>query len=175
MLLIFVFLFLIVEIKSNDDDSKEKLKKENEEEKNNEEEEIKEEEEEKEGGIMTDEEFGKKLEKILEEKHLKKKHKITKDILKQIFVILYEKDFELPEVPEESKEDVNLDPKEETKRFLNEIFFKLTRSLDYDDEILITDIKEWISPKKVQSAVNDIIENLIGMMGNMKNMGDNDL
>ena len=90
-------------------------------------------------------------------------------------VVLYEKDFELPEVPEESKEDVNLDPKEETMRFLNEIFFKLARSLDYDDEILISDIKEWISPKKVQSAVNDIIENLIGMMGNMKNMGDNDL
>ena len=42
-------------------------------------------------------------------------------------------------------------------------------------KFLINHIKEWISPKKVQSAVNDIIENLIGMMGNMKNMWDNDL
>ena len=48
---------------------------------------------------------------------------------------------------------------------MNDIFNTLTRSLDYDDKIKISDIKEYISPKNVKVAVNEIVENLIGLLG----------
>ncbi len=118
---------------------------------------------------MTDEEFEEKLQKILEEKNIKKNKKITKDILKKIFDDLYSKEFDIPEIPEESSEDI--DPRDETLKFLNEVFGKLTHSLDYDDEIEVSDIKNWISPMKVKESVNEIIENLVGMIGG----GGNDL
>ena len=49
---------------------------------------------------------------------------------------------------------------------MKDIFKKLARGLDYDDEIKVSDIKEWISPQRVKKIVNEIVENLIGMMGN---------
>ena len=186
-ILLLIFLFLIKEIKSNED-SQEIINKE-EEEQNKESEELKKEEEElnkeeeeelnegEKGGIMTDEEFEEKLQKILEEKHLTKKKKITKDILQQIFDAIYSKDFELPEVPEDIKDEngAHTDPEEETKRFLTEIFDKVARGLDYDDEILVKDIKKWISPSNVKTVVNEIIENLIGVLGDMERMKNSDL
>ena len=186
-ILLLFFLFLIKEIQSKED-SQEIINKEEEEqnkeleELNKEEEELNKEEEEElnegeKGGVMTDEEFEEKLQKILEEKHLTKKKKITKDILQQIFEAIYSKDFELPEIPEDSKDEdnANTDSKEETKRFLNEMFYKLARGLDYDDEILVKDIKNWISPSNVKTVVNEMIENLIGMIGNMEGMKNSDL
>jgi hypothetical protein len=47
------------------------------------------------------------------------------------------------------------------------MFFKLARSLDYDDEITPNQIKEYISPKRVQVVVGEIVESLIGMMGDL--------
>ena len=55
---------------------------------------------------------------------------------------------------------------------MNEIFFKLARSLDYDDEIKPSEIKEYISPKRVQVVVGEIAQSLIDVMGNMKDEGD---
>ena len=121
-----------------------------------------------EGHMMTDEEFEEKLKGILKEKRIKKNMKITKDKLKEIFEAIYEKDFELPDLPKDSKDEkTDLDPKEETQRFLNEMFFKLARSLDYDDEITIDHIKDYISPKRVQVVVGEIVDSLIGMMGDL--------
>ena len=121
-----------------------------------------------EGHMMTDEEFEEKLKGILKEKRIKKNMKITKDKLKEIFEAMYEKDFELPDLPKDSKDEkTDLDPKEETQRFLNEMFFKLARSLDYDDEITIDQIKDYISPKRVQVVVGEIVDSLIGMMGDL--------
>ena len=117
---------------------------------------------------MTDEEFEEKLQGILKEKRIKKNMKITKDKLKEIFEAMYEKDFELPDLPKDSKDEkTDLDPKEESQRFLNEMFFKLARSLDYDDEITIDQIKDYISPKRVQVVVGEIVDSLIGMMGDL--------
>ena len=132
-------------------------------------------EKEKENHMMTEEEFETKLKEVLEEKRIRKNHKITKDKLKEIFEAIYEKDFILPELPEDPKDEEdksNFDPKEESKRFLNEIFFKLARSLDYDDEIKPSEIKEYISPKRVQVVVGEIAQSLIDVMGNMKDEGD---
>ena len=161
--MLLLFLYIIIEIKCRQQKKGKKIK----EKQKNKEEELNEEENGR--GIMTDEEFEEKLQKILEEKNIKKNKKITKDILKKIFDDLYSKEFDIPEIPEESSEDI--DPRDETLKFLNEVFGKLTHSLDYDDEIEVSDIKNWISPMKVKESVNEIIENLVGMIGG----GGNDL
>ena len=164
----FLYIQLITIINSKKHSKKNKTEsiKENE----NEKEEInsKEKEKEAENHMMTEEEFEIKLQEILKEKRIRKNFKITKDKLKEIFEEIYEKDFALPDLPEGEKDldtETKLDPKEESKRFLNEIFYKLARSLDYDDEILPNQIKEYISPKRVQEVVGEIVENLIDVMG----------
>ena len=129
-------------------------------------------EEEEESSAMTEEEFEEKLKVILKERHLdNKKKKITKDIMREIFDQIYGNEFDMPEVPPEivNEDGEKLDPdlKPDSKVLKNEIFDKATRSLDYDDEILVTDIKNWISPKNIKSAVNEIVSNLIGMMGDL--------
>jgi hypothetical protein len=121
---------------------------------------------------MTEEEFEEKLKVILKERHLdNKKKKITKDIMREIFDQIYGNEFDMPEAPPEivNEDGEKLDPdlKPDSKVLKNEIFDKATRSLDYDDEILVTDIKKWISPKNIKSAVNEIVSNLIGMMGDL--------
>jgi hypothetical protein len=129
-------------------------------------------EEEEESSAMTEEEFEEKLKVILKERHLdNKKKKITKDIMREIFDQIYGNEFDMPEAPPEivNEDGEKLDPdlKPDSKVLKNEIFDKATRSLDYDDEILVTDIKKWISPKNIKSAVNEIVSNLIGMMGDL--------
>ena len=163
--LIFIYLqfFIFINCKKTSKREKEKTKPINE----TKEEEIKSANE-TEGHMMTDEEFEEKLQGILKEKRIKKNMKITKDKLKEIFEAMYEKDFELPDLPKDSKDEkTDLDPKEESQRFLNEMFFKLARSLDYDDEITIDQIKDYISPKRVQVVVGEIVDSLIGMMGDL--------
>ena len=114
---------------------------------------------------MTDEEFDIKLNQVLKEKRIRKNMKITKDKLKEIFEAMYGNDFTLPNLPDDNKDgDINIDPEEETKRFINEMFFKLARSLDYDDEITPSQIKEYISPKRVQEVVGEILEGLMEAM-----------
>ena len=163
----FLYIQLITIINSKKHSKKNKTEsiKENENEK--EETNSKEKEKEAENHMMTEEEFEIKLQEILKEKRIRKNFKITKDKLKEIFEEIYEKDFALPDLPEGEKDldtETKLDPKEESKRFLNEIFYKLARSLDYDDEILPNQIKEYISPKRVQEVVGEIVENLINVM-----------
>ena len=148
-------LYLVIEIKSKNDKKRKKKKQIVE----NEDKNLKEEEE---GSIMSDEIFEEKLQKILDEKNITKTQNITKEILNQIFDIMYDKDFRLDDLPIDEDSDKKLD----SKQFLKEIFTKLARGLDYDDEIKVSDIKEWISPKRVKVIVNEIVENLIGMMGN---------
>ena len=116
---------------------------------------------------MTEDEFKEKLKEILEEKHIRKSTKITKDKLKQIFEAIYEKDFILPDLPEDSKDDADTEKFEESKRFLNEIFFKLASSLYYDDEIKQSEIKEYISPKRAQVVFGDTAQSLIEAMGGL--------
>ena len=128
-------------------------------------------EEEEESSAMTEEEFEEKLKVILKERHLDRKKKITKDIMREIFDQIYGNEFDMPEAPpeivNENGEQLDPDLKPDSKVLKNEIFDKATRSLDYDDEILVTDIKNWISPKNIKSAVNEIVSNLIGMMGDL--------
>ena len=127
--------------------------------------------EEESGPIMTDEAFEEKMYKFLEEKNIKKDKKITKDIVKKIFDEIYSKEFDLPELPKEATQlepgGPELDPKQESQRFKNEIFDKAARGLDYDDEISIKQVKEYIGPKRIKVAVNEVVENLIGMMGDL--------
>ena len=152
---IVLVIYLIIEIKSKNDKKRKKKKQIVE----NEDKNLK---EEKEGSIMSDEIFEEKLQKILDEKNITKTQNITKEILNQIFDIMYDKDFRLDDLPIDEDSDKKLD----SKQFLKEIFKKLARGLDYDDEIKVSDIKEWISPQRVKAIVNEIVENLIGMMGN---------
>ena len=166
----FLYIQLITIINSKKHSKKNKTEsiKENENEKEETNSNSKEKEKEAENHMMTEEEFEIKLQEILKEKRIRKNFKITKDKLKEIFEEIYEKDFALPDLPEGEKDldtETKLDPKEESKRFLNEIFYKLARSLDYDDEILPNQIKEYISPKRVQEVVGEIVENLIDVMG----------
>ena len=137
----FLYIQLITIINSKKHSKKNKTEsiKENENEKEETNSKEKEKEKEAENHMMTEEEFEIKLQEILKEKRIRKNFKITKDKLKEIFEEIYEKDFALPDLPEGEKDldtETKLDPKEESKRFLNEIFYKLARSLDYDDEIL---------------------------------------
>ena len=168
---LFIFLHFFIIINSKKETIKENKEKETTEEENKEEKEeetSESKEKEAEGHMMTDEEFEEKLQEILKEKRIRKNMKITKDKLKEIFEAIYEKDFELPDLPKDTKDEkTDLDPKEETQRFLNEMFFKLARSLDYDDEITIDHIKDYISPKRVQVVVGEIVDSLIGMMGDL--------
>ena len=164
--LLYIQLITIINSKKHSKKNKTESIKENENEK--EKTNSKEKEKEAENHMMTEEEFEIKLQEILKEKRIRKNFKITKDKLKEIFEEIYEKDFALPDLPEGEKDldtETKLDPKEESKRFLNEIFYKLARSLDYDDEILPNQIKEYISPKRVQEVVGEIVENLIDVMG----------
>ena len=128
-------------------------------------------EEEEESSAMTEEEFEEKLKAILKERHLDRKKKITKDVMREIFDQIYGNEFDMPEAPPEivNEDGEQLDPelRPDSKVLKNEIFDKATRSLDYDDEILVTDIKNWISPKNIKSVMNEIVSNLIGMMGDL--------
>ena len=183
ILLLILFLFIDVKYINS---KKKKIEKEKEKEKNSSKEEENENEmkdlkndlreleneiEEESGPIMTDEAFEEKMYKFLEEKNIKKDKKITKDIVKKIFDEIYSKEFDLPELPKEATQlepgGPELDPKQESQRFKNEIFDKAARGLDYDDEISIKQVKEYIGPKRIKVAVNEVVENLIGMMGDL--------
>ena len=157
---IFLLILYLFSSKKCENETKENIKEE--------EEKVKEQLNEEEKGIMTDEVFEKKLKQFLEDKHLTKKKKIPKEILQQIFNYIYEKDFDLPDLPDlpdkDNMDQNDMNPKFESKQFLNEIFNKLARSLDYDDEIKVKEIKDWISPNRVKEAMNEIVENLLAML-----------
>ena len=165
------FLLIILLIKDIKYVSNKKTKKNKDKDKDKELDKAENKEEEEESSAMTEEEFEEKLKVILKERHLDRKKKITKDIMREIFDQIYGNEFDMPEAPPEivNEDGEQLDPelRPDSKVLKNEIFDKATRSLDYDDEILVTDIKNWISPKNIKSVMNEIVSNLIGMMGDL--------
>ena len=116
-----------------------------------------------EGFYMSEEKFDEKLKQILKERKLKSKSKISKDLLRVIFNEIYKKDFEVPDLPPEEASRMN--PDEESKKFMGQIFDKVARGLDYDEKIRANQIKDWISPKRAQNAMNEVMQNLEEMMG----------
>ncbi len=50
---------------------------------------------------------------------------------------------------------------------MDEIFSKACRGLDYDDKIRVSEIKEWISPKRVQGSLTEVMNRLEQMIGEL--------
>ena len=48
---------------------------------------------------------------------------------------------------------------------MNDIFSILTRGIDSDQKIRVKEIKDYISPKRTQEAMNDAINNLQELKG----------
>ena len=110
------------------------------------------------GYYMSDKTFDKKLKKVLEKRNLKPKKKITKDILKKIFIEIYKKDnVDLSDMSEEeAAKKIESDDK-----MMNQVFENVARSLDYDDKIKVSQIKEWICPKRTQDGLNEIMDRMM--------------
>ena len=68
----------------------------------------------------------------------------------------------MPDLP--ADDDSNMNPEEEAKKFMDEIFGTLTRGLDYDDKIRVYQIKDWISPKKAQESLKQVMQRLEEMI-----------
>ena len=168
LILLYIF-FLLKEIKySNNKKTNSKIKEKEEEN------DIKELEnkEKKSDAVMNDDSFDKKIIKIIEEKKIKKDKKINKDKLKKIFDEIYGNEFNLPYLPRGELSDTDTDSNEESKNFKDEVFEKAARGLDYDDEISINQIKDWIGPNRIKVALNELIENLVGMVDDMGKMAE---
>ena len=116
------------------------------------------------GLSMSEEQFNEQLKRILNERKLKPKKKITKDILKEIFTELYKNDF-VVNANLHVDENPNLNAQEEANKFMNDIFSILTRGIDSDQKIRVKEIKDYISPKRAQKAMNDVINRMEEMMG----------
>ena len=108
--------------------------------------------------------FDEKLKKIIEEKNLKPNKKITKEQLKSIFVLIYKKE-EKPGERRKYDEDSELTPQEQSEQFMDTLFNKVAKGLDWDDKIKVKDIKEWIPPEKTKEAYNEMLYSLAEEMG----------
>ena len=109
------------------------------------------------GYYMSDKTFDEKLKKVLEKRNLKPKKKITKDILKKIFMEIYTK--ENPDYSGMSEEEISK-KKESDEKMINQVFENVARSLDYDDKIKVSQIKDWIAPKRTQDGLNEIMDRM---------------
>ena len=140
---------------SNENENNENTKEEEEEDKK---------EEEETGFYISERIFDEKLKKIMEEKHLKPKKKITKQQLRTIFGIIYKK--EKKEGEERSVDpETGVTPEEHDKQYMDSIFNECTKSLDYDDKIRVREIKDWIHPIRVQEAYAELLQGLAETMG----------
>ena len=117
------------------------------------------------GIYMSEEKFDEKLSEVLKKRNLNSKKKITKDVLKLIFNEIYEKDLEVPNLPED--EEQRKEAIEQGKKFMDDIFSNVARGLDYDDKIKVKDIKYWINPKRAQESLTQVMKNLEEMMGEL--------
>ena len=108
--------------------------------------------------------FDAKLKNIIEEKNLKPNKKITKAQLKTIFVLIYKKEDKPGEIRRTDPES-GLTPEEQSDKFMDTLFNKVARGLDYDDKIKVKDIKEWIPPNKTQEAYDELLYSLAEEMG----------
>ena len=107
-----------------------------------------------------------KLIKVIEEKNLKPNKKITKQQLKTIFVLIYKKE----DNPNEKRrrrfdEESELTPEEQSEQFMDTLFNKVAKGLDWDDKIKVKDIKEWIPPVKTREAYDEMLYSLAEEMG----------
>ena len=110
------------------------------------------------GVHINDTVFDEKLKRIIEEKQLKPNKKITKEQLKSIFVLIYKKE----EDPNKKRrriddEENELTPQEQSDKFMETLFNKVAKGLDWDDKIKVKDIKEWIPPEKTKEAYNEML------------------
>ena len=113
---------------------------------------------------INDEQFDEQLKRILNERKLKPKKKITKDTLKEIFTELYENDFRAKANMNVDKK-LNMSAEEVAISFMNDIFNILTRGIDSDQKIRVKEIKDYISPKRTHKAMSNFINTLEEMVG----------
>ena len=170
ILIIFFFLFSIIDAKkkSSKKVSKHKKKKQKEEVLNNNDEKKDSQKEEDnyddetatpDGYYMSQKTFDEKLKVALESRNLKPNKKINKEILKKIFIEIYQKKYDDDSVYER-KEGEKMSKKESDDKMLNDVFENVGRSLDYDDKIKVSEIKDWIKPKRAQDGLNQIMDRM---------------
>ena len=166
MLLIFFFLISFIEAKkkSSKKGSKHKKKKQKEEEDANndskkDEDDYDDETATPDGYYMSQKTFDEKLKVALESRNLKPNKKINKEILKKIFIEIYTKKYDDDSVYER-KEGEKMSKKESDDKMLNDVFENVGRSLDYDDKIKVSEIKDWIKPKRAQDGLNQIMDRM---------------
>ena len=109
--------------------------------------------------------FDAKLKHIIEEKNLKPNKKITKEQLKTIFVLIYKKEDKPDERRRRIDEESELTPEEQSEKFMDTLFNKVAKGLDWDDKIKVKDIKEWIPPEKTREAYDEMLYSLAEEMG----------
>ena len=119
------------------------------------------EDEDEEGIYISDEVFDKKLKRILKKRNLKPKKKISKEILHKIFNEIFTKKVVIPTMPNGER---NIEQEKEIKRYKDELFYIVARGLDYDDKIRVSEIKNWISPKRTQEALKEMLTKMEDLM-----------
>ena len=140
-------------------DNKNNTKKEEEEKKKKKEEEDDEAAATPEGYYMSEKTFDKKLKEALEIRNLKSNKKITKDIIKKIFLEIYRKT-DYDESDKVKKKGEQMSKIESDEKMLNDVFDNVGRGLDYDDKVKVSDLKKWIGPKRAQAGLNEIMDRM---------------
>ena len=112
-----------------------------------------------EGYYMSEKTFDIKLKEALEKRNLKPKKKITKDMIKKIFLEIYRKT-DYDEDAKIRKEGEQMSKIESDEKMLNDVFDNVGRGLDYDDKVKVSDLKEWIGPKRAQAGLNEIMDRM---------------
>ena len=105
-----------------------------------------------EGYYMSEATFDKKLQDALDKRNLKPKKKINKEILKKLFLEIYRKT-DYDEDAYIKKEGEKMSKYDSDEKMLNDVFENVGRSLDYDDKIKVSEIKDWIKPKRAQAGL----------------------
>ena len=117
------------------------------------------------GVHINDTVFDAKLKALIEERNLKPNKKITKEQLKSIFVSIYKKEENSEKRRRLMDEENELTPEEQSEKFMDTLFNKVAKGLDWDDKIKVKDIKEWIPPEKTKEAYNEMLYSLAEEMG----------
>ena len=112
-----------------------------------------------EGYYMSEKTFDKKLKEALEIRNLKSNKKITKDIIKKIFLEIYRKT-DYDESDKVKKKGEQMSKIESDEKMLNDVFDNVGRGLDYDDKVKVSDLKNWIGPKRAQAGLNEIMDRM---------------
>ena len=112
-----------------------------------------------EGYYMSEATFDKKLQDALDKRNLKPKKKINKEILKKLFLEIYRKT-DYDEDAYIKKEGEKMSKYDSDEKMLNDVFENVGRSLDYDDKIKVSEIKDWIKPKSAQAGLSEIMDRM---------------